>query len=131
MTSAPTTTTVTHTVFKSSTGSSTASPSTTTVSSPCPAGNDTIYSEGTRKFRILCDFDFTGIGKENLASTVVSSFYDCLGLCNSMNTFQNRSDVGCTYNREGTGGQSPGTCWCLGGEKTTTSNEGNDVAVPL
>lgn len=131
MTSAPATTTATQPVFNSTTTSSTASPSTTTISSPCPADNDTIHYEGTRKFRVLCDSDFTGTGKETLASTIMSSFYDCLGLCNSMNTFQDRSDVGCTYNREGTGGQSPGTCWCLGGKKTTTSNDGNDATVPL
>jgi hypothetical protein len=130
-TSSPTTTTATQLVFQSSTNSSRASPSTTTLSSPCPANNGTTYSEGNRKFRILCDSDFTGKGKETLASTIMSSFYDCLGLCNSMNNLQSRSDVGCTYNREGTGSQSPGTCWCLGGEKTTTSNEGNDAAVPL
>ncbi|KAJ5689669.1 hypothetical protein N7462_004061 [Penicillium macrosclerotiorum] len=129
--SIPTTTYIPTTTSRSSTTSSAAAASTTTVSSPCPGGNNTIHYEGTRKFRILCDSDFGGSGKKDLASTVMSTFYDCLGLCNSMNTFQDRSDVGCTYNREGTGGQTAGTCWCLGGNKTVISNEGNDIAVPL
>lgn len=56
----------------------------------------------------------------------------CLSICNTMNYFQSRSDVGCTYNFQGTGSQAPGTCWCLGGKnKTIVSDVGNVIAVPV
>lgn len=48
-----------------------------------------------------------------------------------MNMFQDRPDFGCAHSCEGTGGQPLGNSWCLGGEKTITSNEGNDIAVML
>ncbi|OJJ42416.1 hypothetical protein ASPZODRAFT_20533 [Penicilliopsis zonata CBS 506.65] len=118
----------------SSTSTSTSSAATATVSSVCPSANDTTVSPslGTVTYRILCNHDFSGSGKETLASVVLSSFDDCLSLCNTMNYFQSRTDVGCTYNVEGTGGQTPGTCWCLGGSnKTIVINEGNDIAAPI
>lgn len=62
---------------------------------------------------------------------VLGSFDACLGLCNAMNYFQEREDVGCTYNVEGTGEQTPGTCWCLGGSLKVVTNVGNEVAIPI
>jgi hypothetical protein len=87
----------------------------------------------SQEYQIVCDADFGGSGKKDLASTVFSAFDDCLGLCGSMNSFQSRSDVGATYNIEGTGDQSPGTCWCWatgGNDKSAQSNDGNVVAIP-
>lgn len=48
-----------------------------------------------------------------------------------MNYFQELSDVGATFNVEGTGGQTPGTCWCLGGTSVRSDNVGNDAAFPV
>ena len=77
------------------------------------------------KHPLLCDSDFDG-AKEDLALMLVSTFGDCMNLCNSMNYFQKRTDVGCTYNVAGTGTQTLGTCWCLGGDtKTVVANVGN------
>ncbi|OKL57992.1 hypothetical protein UA08_06499 [Talaromyces atroroseus] len=121
----------------STSGSSTSSTQTSTTSSAtpsniCPSANGTTYTEslGSFKYQIVCNSDFGGSGKETLSSTVLSSFSDCLSMCNTMNYFQDRADVGCTYNVEGTGEQTPGTCWCLGGNKTIVSNTGNVIAVP-
>ncbi|KAK3940941.1 hypothetical protein QBC46DRAFT_432964 [Diplogelasinospora grovesii] len=112
------------------TSTSTTSP---TVISACPKGNNTVVTPtlGSVNYRILCDRDFDG-AKEDLASVVMPSFDDCMNLCNSMNYFQKRTDVGCTYNVAGTGTQTPGTCWCLGGEtKIVVTNVGNQIAVPI
>ena len=80
---------------------------------------------------MACDSDFSGDGKQTLASFFAATWDDCLALCNTMNYFQGRADVGCTWNVAGTGGQTPGTCWCLGGaDKTVVVNKGNVVAVP-
>lgn len=62
---------------------------------------------------------------------MLGSFDECLGLCNTMNYFQEREDVGCTYNVDGTGDQTPGTCWCLGGSLDVVTNVGNEVAMPI
>ncbi|KAL4967239.1 uncharacterized protein BDV14DRAFT_170258 [Aspergillus stella-maris] len=102
--------------------------------SNCPSANNTIVQAktGSIRYRIHCDADFGGDGKLTLASTVLTSFDDCLALCNTMNWFQDRSDVGCTFNVAGTGQQTPGTCWCLGGtDVEVTSNVGNDMAIPI
>jgi hypothetical protein len=81
---------------------------------------------------VACDSDFSGSGKQTLASFVTATWDECLELCNTMNYFQDRADIGCTWNVAGTGQQTPGTCWCLGGaDKTVVSNEGNVVAIPL
>ncbi|KAL2817659.1 hypothetical protein BJX63DRAFT_103183 [Aspergillus granulosus] len=119
------TTTVTRTV------STTEMP---TPTSPCPSGNNTITtpSLGTIRYRIYCDSDISGSNKITLSSIVVSSFDECLAFCNTMNYFQDRTDVAATYNVAGTGTQTPGTCWCLGGEGIgVTENVGNDVAFPI
>lgn len=112
------------------TSASTTSP---TVISACPKGNNTVVTPtlGSVNYRILCDRDFDG-AKEDLASVVMPSFDDCMNLCNSMNYFQKRTDIGCTYNVAGTGTQTPGTCWCLGGDaKIVVTNVGNQIAVPI
>ncbi|KAB5522885.1 hypothetical protein GE09DRAFT_494729 [Coniochaeta sp. 2T2.1] len=117
----------------SKTTTTTTPPTSPTVVSACPRGNNTIITPmlGTVKYRILCDRDFDG-AKEDLASVVMSSFDACMNLCNSMNYFQKRTDVGCTYNVAGTGTQTPGTCWCLGGDtKIVVTNVGNQIAVPI
>ncbi|OIW34289.1 hypothetical protein CONLIGDRAFT_650844 [Coniochaeta ligniaria NRRL 30616] len=104
-----------------------------TVISACPQGNNTVVTPtlGTVNYRILCDRDFDG-AKEDLASVVMPSLDACMNLCNTMNYFQKRTDVGCTYNVAGTGTQTPGTCWCLGGEtKIIVTNVGNQIAVPM
>ncbi|KAJ9148826.1 hypothetical protein NKR19_g5851 [Coniochaeta hoffmannii] len=90
-------------------------------------GKNTILTPtlGMLKHPLLCDSDFDG-AKEDLALMLVSTFGDCMNLCNSMNYFQKRTDVGCTYNVAGTGTQTLGTCWCLGGDtKTVVANVGN------
>lgn len=105
-----------------------------TVSSVCPDRNGTIVnsSPGSMQYRVLCDSDFDGSGKETLSSVVLSSFVDCVAVCNTMNYFQDRTDIGATFNVAGTGTQTPGTCWCLGGaDKVVVKNVGNDAAVPL
>lgn len=120
----------TPTASSKTTSASSTSP---TAISACPQGNNTVVEPtlGTVSYRILCDSDFGG-AKEDLSSAVMPSFDDCLNLCNSMNYFQKRTDVGCTYNVAGTGTQTPGTCWCLGGgPKTVVTNVGNQVAVPI
>ncbi|KAL4808180.1 hypothetical protein BDV18DRAFT_158291 [Aspergillus unguis] len=125
------TSTSTVTITSLSTPSSTSSSSPDT---PCPSGNNTIISSsvGTIKYRINCDSDFSGNAKKTLGSVVLGSFDECVSLCNSMNWFQDREDVGATFNVAGTGGQSKGTCWCLGGEgKIVSENVGNDAAVPI
>lgn len=84
------------------------------------------------RYRVACDSDFSGSGKQTLGSFVAATWDDCLALCNNMNYFQGRADIGCTWNVAGTGQQTPGTCWCLGGaDKTVVSNKGNVAAVPL
>ncbi|KAL3444670.1 hypothetical protein BJX65DRAFT_310669 [Aspergillus insuetus] len=121
------TTTITRTTLPTSTPSS-------SPSSPCPSANNTLISPtlGSIRYRIHCDSDIGGSNKITLSSIVVDSFDECLALCNTMNYFQDRTDVGATYNVAGTGTQTPGTCWCLGGEGLeVTENVGNDVAFPL
>ncbi|KAL2869785.1 uncharacterized protein BJX67DRAFT_378838 [Aspergillus lucknowensis] len=123
------TTTITETSTPSATTTSTPSPS-----SVCPEKNNALLtpSLGAIRYRVHCDSDLSGSGKETLASIVLGSFDECLALCNTMNYFQDRTDVGCTYNVAGTGTQTPGTCWCLGGEGVSVvENVGNDVAVPV
>jgi hypothetical protein len=79
---------------------------------------------------VRCDSDWGG-AKSDLASSVTDTFADCIQLCNSINYFQKRTDVGCVWNVAGTGQQTPGTCWCLGGEgKTVVENVGNVAGVP-
>ncbi|KAE8381585.1 hypothetical protein BDV26DRAFT_255132 [Aspergillus bertholletiae] len=121
----------------SSTITSGPSPTSTTVFSKsakytCPDANNTEVtnvSQGS-SYYIFCDADISSSSKKDLASSVQSSFADCLALCSSMNYFQGRTDVGCTYNFEGTGTQDKGTCWCLGGaDKSFITNEGNMAAV--
>ncbi|KAL4953879.1 hypothetical protein BDW69DRAFT_164373 [Aspergillus filifer] len=123
------TSTVTITSLATSTPYSSSAPV-----SNCPSANNTIVQAktGSIRYRIHCDADFGGDGKLTLASTVLTSFDDCLSLCNTMNYFQDRTDVGCTFNVAGTGQQTPGTCWCLGGtDVEVTSNVGNDMAIPI
>ncbi|GAB1319812.1 hypothetical protein MFIFM68171_10022 [Madurella fahalii] len=61
----------------------------------------------------------------------LATWDDCLNLCNTMNYVQDRRDVGCTWNVLGTGSQTSGTCWCLGGvAKKLVTNIGNVAAVP-
>ncbi|KAL2821403.1 hypothetical protein BDW59DRAFT_164138 [Aspergillus cavernicola] len=125
------TTTITATATATA-GSSATSSSASSPSSICPSANNTIITQslGAARYRIHCDSDIGGQNKETLASIVLPSFDACLALCNTMNYFQDRTDVGCTYNVAGTGSQTPGTCWCLGGEGTSVvENVGNDVAV--
>ncbi|KAL4733208.1 hypothetical protein BDV11DRAFT_214116 [Aspergillus similis] len=124
-------TTLAITIADSSSSSSSSNSSAPT--SPCPSANNTLITQslGSKKYRIYCDSDFDGAGKKTLASVVLSSFEDCLALCNTMNYFQERSDVGATFNAAGTGGQTPGTCWCLGGTSARTENVGNDAAFPV
>ncbi|KAL4790976.1 hypothetical protein BDV19DRAFT_393588 [Aspergillus venezuelensis] len=108
--------------------------SSSSLVSSCPSANNTIVQAktGSIRYRIHCDADFGGDGKLTLSSTVLTSFDDCLSLCNTMNWFQDRTDVGCTFNVAGTGQQTPGTCWCLGGtDVEVTSNVGNDMAIPI
>ncbi|OJJ02592.1 hypothetical protein ASPVEDRAFT_151215 [Aspergillus versicolor CBS 583.65] len=99
----------------------------------CPNANGTVvvHLPGPKRYRIFCDSDFAATGKKDLASIVLGSFDECLGLCNTMNYFQEREDVGCTYNVDGTGDQTPGTCWCLGGSLDVVTNVGNEVAMPI
>ncbi|KAL4867888.1 hypothetical protein BDV12DRAFT_170491 [Aspergillus spectabilis] len=121
--------TYTTTVTRTATSTSTPTPS-----SVCPSSNNTLVTQypGSIRYRIYCDSDFDDSGKETLASIVLGSFDECLALCNTMNYFQDRTDVGCTYNVAGTGTQTPGTCWCLGGEGlTVVENVGNDAAMPV
>jgi hypothetical protein len=59
---------------------------------------------------------------------VVPLLGDCMNLCNSMNYFQKRTDVGYTYKVAGAGTQTPRTSWCLGGESNTVvTNAGNEI----
>ncbi|KAJ0425068.1 hypothetical protein BJY00DRAFT_308406 [Aspergillus carlsbadensis] len=125
------TTTITRTATTSP--SSTSSP-TSSPTSPCPSANNTLISPtlGTTRYRIHCDSDISGSDKITLSSIVVDTFDACLALCNTMNYFQDRTDVGATFNVAGTGTQTPGTCWCLGGDAlVVTENVGNDVAFPV
>ncbi|KAL2127830.1 hypothetical protein VTI74DRAFT_10110 [Chaetomium olivicolor] len=130
--SAPTSTPTSPIISSTSTSTSTS----TGIPRPsdiCPGANNTIVapSLGNVRYRVACDSDFSGSGKQTLASLVVATWDDCLALCNTMNYFQNRADVGCTWNVQGTGTQTPGTCWCLGGaDKTVVANRGNVAAVP-
>jgi hypothetical protein len=80
----------------------------------------------------LCDSDYgPGGGKETLGSFEGITWESCVDLCNSMNYFQDRSDVGFTWNAAGTGDQTPGSCWCSGGpNKVVVENKGNVVGVP-
>ncbi|OGM42764.1 hypothetical protein ABOM_008155 [Aspergillus bombycis] len=133
-----------------SSSSSTSSPSSTSSSGPsatstalfdkgtnyiCPDANNTEVrnvsgGSGSSSYYIFCDADISSSSKKDLSSSVQSSFAACLALCNSMNNFQDRADVGCTYNFEGTGSQDKGTCWCLsGGNKSIITNVGNMAAV--
>ncbi|KAL4744618.1 hypothetical protein BDW72DRAFT_188110 [Aspergillus terricola var. indicus] len=123
----------TTTTGNSNSSNSSSSSSSSAPISPCPSANNTLITQplGSKKYRIYCDSDFGGDGKKTLASVVLSSFEDCLGLCNTMNYFQELSDVGATFNVEGTGGQTPGTCWCLGGTSVRSDNVGNDAAFPV
>ncbi|KAL4878769.1 hypothetical protein BJY04DRAFT_220835 [Aspergillus karnatakaensis] len=100
----------------------------------CPTANNTLVTQplGSLRYRIHCDSDFATSGKQTLSSVVLASFNECLSLCNTMNYFQDRTDIGCTYNVAGAGTQTPGTCWCLAGEGlTVVENVGNEVAVPV
>ncbi|KAB8277171.1 hypothetical protein BDV30DRAFT_205276 [Aspergillus minisclerotigenes] len=128
------------TASSSSTSTSTPSPTSTTLFNKstnytCPDANNTEIrnvsgGSGNSSYYIFCDADISSSSKKDLSSSVQSSFADCLALCNSMNNFQDRTDVGCTYNFEGTGSQDKGTCWCLsGGNKSIITNVGNMAAV--
>ncbi|KAB8200193.1 hypothetical protein BDV34DRAFT_205341 [Aspergillus parasiticus] len=124
----------------SSTSTSAPSPTSTTLFNKntnytCPDANNTEVRNVSGRsesssYYIFCDADISSSSKKDLSSSVQSSFADCLALCNSMNNFQDRTDVGCTYNFEGTGSQDKGTCWCLsGGNKSIITNVGNMAAV--
>ncbi|EEP75382.1 predicted protein [Uncinocarpus reesii 1704] len=133
----PSMTVPSNTPFASETPSSTTRPlppgETRAPEGVCPSKNNTIIERnlGEKSYRILCDSDFGG-GKQTLASAYMPTFEDCLDLCNTMNYFQNRADIGCTYNVVGSGQQRPGTCWCLGGrDKRVERNVGNEIAAPL
>ncbi|KAE8313114.1 hypothetical protein BDV41DRAFT_564630 [Aspergillus transmontanensis] len=122
-TSTPSSSTSSNTASSSSTSTSTLSPTSTTLFNKstnytCPDANNTEIrnvsgGSGNSSYYIFCDADISSSSKKDLSSSVQSSFADCLALCNSMNNFQDRTDVGCTYNFEGTGNQDKGTCWCL------------------
>ncbi|KAL7622409.1 hypothetical protein AAE478_007914 [Parahypoxylon ruwenzoriense] len=117
--------------------SSRSSVSTTSVAEPtptsieesgCPGRNGDTIVKAKLSYKVYCDSDLTG---NNLASLVTRSLEECLSMCDSINFFQNRSDVGSVYNEAGTGTQTPGTCWCKGGDGIqVTSNLGNVVASP-
>ncbi|KAH6651340.1 hypothetical protein F5144DRAFT_544268 [Chaetomium tenue] len=128
-TPATTSTDTTATTTSSSTSSSRPKPS-----NICPSADNSVIkgTVGDVRYRVACDSDFTGSGKETLASFFAETWDNCLKLCNTMNYFQERTDVGCTWNVAGTGQQTPGTCWCLGGaDKELVANVGNVAAVPL
>ncbi|PIG79024.1 hypothetical protein AARAC_003588 [Aspergillus arachidicola] len=138
--SSPTSSTSSDTASSSSTSTSAPSPTSTTLFNKstnytCPDANNTEIrnvsgGSGKSSYYIFCDADISSSSKKDLSSSVQSSFADCLALCNSMNNFQDRTDVGCTYNFEGTGSQDKGTCWCLsGGNKSIITNVGNMAAV--
>ncbi|RAO70390.1 uncharacterized protein BHQ10_006402 [Talaromyces amestolkiae] len=130
----PTSTKTISTTTSTTSVSTPASTSTSISTDICPSANGTTLTEtlGSLKYRIICDSDFSGSGKITLSSIVLATFDQCLSFCNTMNYFQSRTDVGCTYNVQGTGSQTPGTCWCLGGEnKTIVSDVGNVIAVPM
>lgn len=120
-------------------GTSNASPTATSVyykknEYSCPSANNTeiqhVGNSADSSYYIFCGADIHATNKKDLSSTVQSSFADCLGLCNSMNEYQDRADVALTWNFEGTGQQDPGTCWCVtGSSKRVISNPGNMVAV--
>jgi hypothetical protein len=99
----------------------------------CPSKHDSIIKAyvGGVQYRVLCDSDFgPGGGKETLGSFDSTTWESCVALRNTMNYFQDRSDVGCTWNAAGTGGQTPGKCWCFGGpNKVAVENKGSVVAV--
>ncbi|KAK4096381.1 hypothetical protein N658DRAFT_501645 [Parathielavia hyrcaniae] len=112
-----TTSTPSSTIFPTSTSTSTTTSSAAATPEPsniCPAANGTIVTPavGSVRYRVACDSDFGGSGKQDLASYVTATFGECVDLCNSLNYFQDRADVGCTWNVAGTGTQTPGTCWC-------------------
>ncbi|KAK3360428.1 hypothetical protein B0T25DRAFT_129969 [Lasiosphaeria hispida] len=106
-----------------------------TPASICPSANNTLVQavKGSMRYHyILCDSSFGEYGRQTLSSAVLPTFGDCLNMCSSMNRFQDREDVGCTWNAPGTGGEKPGTCWCYGGvNKLIVSSVGNVVATPL
>lgn len=131
------TTAITTAATSPSSNTTTPSPTTSTTlpkpSNICPAANNTLTTPavalGTVRYRIACDSDFNG--QDTLSSFVAATWDACLTLCNTMNYFQARTDVAATWNVAGTGQQTPGTCWCLGGKgKTVVRNVGNVVAVP-
>ena len=89
-------------------------------------------SLGTLRYRVACESDFGGDARQTLSSFIAATWDECLALCDAMNYFQHRADIGCTWNVLGTGAQTPGTCWCFGGTgKTVVANPGNVAAVPL
>ncbi len=65
-----------------------------------------------------------------MSSNFAARWDACLTLCDTMNYFQKRTDVGATWNVAGTGQQTPGTCWCFGGPMVVVKNVGNVVGIP-
>ncbi|KAK3902204.1 hypothetical protein C8A05DRAFT_34111 [Staphylotrichum tortipilum] len=121
----------------SSTPTTSSHTSTATPSNPCPAINNTLLtppgSLGSLRYRIACGADIPDASKLTLSSVVVDTFDVCVGLCNSMNHFQRRSDVVCRWNVAGTRGETPGSCWCYAvtGEVRVVKSSGSLVGVPV
>ncbi|KAK4124501.1 hypothetical protein N657DRAFT_663537 [Parathielavia appendiculata] len=94
---------------------STTSTSTPRPSNICPGANNTVVTPtlGTVQYSVMCDSDFSGSGKQDLASYVTTSFDECTELM-----------------WRAPAPRRP-TCWCLGGaDKTVVKNVGNIVGVP-
>jgi hypothetical protein len=100
----------------------------------CPSKHNSIIQApvGDIQYRILCDSEFgPGGGKETLGSFDVTTWENCVKICNTMNYFQDRSDVGCTWSVGGMSGVKPGMCWCLGGPNmVVVESKGSIAAVP-
>lgn len=101
--------------------------STTPIS--CPSADNSIQTMNAQKYLIHCDYDFMG-DKSILMLLPNMTLHDCLYVCDSMNSIQQRNDIGSTFYDQDTKIQLPGNCWCVGNATQTVRAPGRVAAIP-
>jgi hypothetical protein len=101
--------------------------STTPIS--CPSADNSIQTMNAQKYLIHCDYDFIG-DKSILMMLPNMTLHDCLYVCDSMNSIQQRNDVGSTFYDQSATVQLPGNCWCVGNATQTARAPGRVAAIP-
>lgn len=82
-----------------------------------------------QRYLVQCDYDFMG-DKSILMMLPNMTLHDCLYVCDSMNSIQQRNDIGSTFYDQNAKLQQPGNCWCVGNATQTFRAPGRVAAIP-